>query len=61
MSKVWDDNPIDLDCVFALFLKMKKVSALTNTHIGRSDRIRTCDLMDPNHAHYQTVPHPDKF
>ena len=22
---------------------------------GREDRIRTCDLMVPNHAHYQAV------
>ena len=26
--------------------------------IGRSDRIRTCGLLVPNQAHYQTVPHP---
>ena len=26
---------------------------------GRSDRIRTCGLLVPNQAHYQTVPHPD--
>ena len=26
--------------------------------IGRSDKIRTCDLLVPNQAHYQTVPHP---
>ena len=25
---------------------------------GRSDRIRTCGLLVPNQAHYQTVPHP---
>ena len=28
-------------------------------NIGRSDRIRTCGLLVPNQAHYQTVPHPD--
>ena len=26
---------------------------------GRSDRIRTCDLVNPNHALYQSEPHPD--
>lgn len=26
---------------------------------GRSDRIRTCGLLVPNQAHYQTVPHPE--
>lgn len=26
---------------------------------GRDDRIRTCDLMVPNHARYQAAPHPD--
>ena len=25
---------------------------------GRSDRIRTCDLVNPNHALYQSEPHP---
>ena len=29
--------------------------------IGRSDRIRTCGLLVPNQAHYQTVPHPDEL
>ena len=27
--------------------------------VGRSDRIRTCGLLVPNQAHYQTVPHPE--
>ncbi len=27
---------------------------------GRDDRIRTCDLIVPNDARYQTVLHPDK-
>ena len=27
--------------------------------IGRDDRIRTCDLLDPNEARYQTALHPD--
>ena len=26
---------------------------------GRDDRIRTCGLIVPNDARYQTVPHPD--
>ena len=32
-----------------------------NVRIGRSDRIRTCGLLVPNQAHYQTVPHPDEI
>ena len=27
---------------------------------GRDDRIRTCDLIVPNDARYQTVLHPDR-
>ena len=27
--------------------------------IGRGDRIRTCDLVDPNHALYQSELHPE--
>ena len=27
-------------------------------HINRGDRIRTCDLIVPNDAHYQAVLHP---
>ena len=26
---------------------------------GRSDKIRTCDLLVPNQALYQTEPHPE--
>ena len=26
---------------------------------GRGDRIRTCDLVDPNHALYQSELHPE--
>lgn len=28
-------------------------------HGGRGDRIRTCDLIVPNDARYQTVLHPE--
>ena len=28
---------------------------------GRDDRIRTCGLIVPNDARYQTVPHPDSL
>ena len=31
------------------------------SYFGRSDRIRTCGLLVPNQAHYQTVPHPVVF
>jgi hypothetical protein len=27
--------------------------------VGRGDRIRTCDLVDPNHALYQSELHPE--
>ena len=32
---------------------------LSMTMNGRDDRIRTCGLIVPNDARYQTVPHPD--
>ena len=34
------------------------ITLAMNTRYGRSDRIRTCGLLVPNQAHYQTVPHP---
>ncbi len=29
--------------------------------VGRADRIRTCDLLNPIQAHYQAVLRPDKL
>ena len=37
------------------------LTSVMNTRYGRSDRIRTCDLLVPNQAHYQTVPHPERL
>ncbi len=27
---------------------------------GRDDRIRTCDILLPKQARYQTAPHPER-
>ena len=32
----------------------------TPQYIGRDDRIRTCGILVPNQALYQTEPHPDR-
>ena len=40
---------------------VKKGLIFCDFFIGRSDRIRTCGLLVPNQAHYQTVPHPEKI
>ena len=41
--------------------EITKEGELSLSFFGRSDRIRTCGLLVPNQAHYQTVPHPDLF
>ena len=40
-------------------IEKRQVSAETCRFSGRSGGIRTRGLMDPNHARYQTSPHPD--
>ena len=34
-------------------------TASSDFQTGRDDRVRTCGLIVPNDARYQTAPHPD--
>ena len=45
--------------VVIAFYSKKNVSILKDTHTGRSDKNRTCDLLNPIQARYQTALHPD--
>ena len=45
--------------VVIAFYSKKNVSILKDTHTGRSDKNRTCDLLNPIQALYQAEPHPD--
>ena len=40
-------------------IKMQGVRMDSLHFYGRSDGIRTHDLLVPNQAHYQAVPHPE--
>lgn len=51
-STVWDSNP---QCL----LGRQECYHYTNGAFGLADRIRTCDLVIPNHAIYQTDIQPD--
>ncbi len=60
-SILYKIHPVALNCSNPLssFIQEEKTALRRSFLFGRSEGIRTPGLMDPNHARYQTSPHPD--
>lgn len=52
--------PVQIPAINSIQKKEVKIPIGTSAVGNRNDRIRTCDLVIPNHALLQTEPHPDK-